>query len=119
MVTSRPSRSLGIPLCFLMVVTHATAQNSRAVSAASYIDRGNGWYAKGYLDKAIEDYNLALEFDPGSALAYFNRGCARQDKGNLDAAIADYDQAIGLNPRLTDAYTNRGNAQELKQDWEG
>ena len=87
-----------------MVAANATAQNSRAVTAASYVDRGNSWYAKGQLDKAIGDYNLALEFDPGSGLAYFNRGCARQDKGNQDGAIADYDQAIKLNPHHVDAY---------------
>ena len=70
MLTSRIPSSLSILLCSLMVAANATAQNSRAVTAASYVDHGNSWYAKGQLDKAIGDYNLALEFDPGSGLAY-------------------------------------------------
>ena len=53
------------------------AQSSRALSAASYIDRGNGWLKKGEFERAIADYTLAIVFDAGHANAYYNRGVAR------------------------------------------
>jgi len=39
------------------------AQNSRAATAASYLEPGNEWMAKGEWDRAIDDYDLAIAFD--------------------------------------------------------
>ena len=36
---------------------------------------------------AIEDYTLAIKFDPGWALAYDSRGIAKMDQHDLDGAI--------------------------------
>src|SRR5215468_11850684 len=85
----------------------ATAQNSRASSAASYLERGNQWLEKGEWDRAIADYDLAIAFE-SRATAYHNRGIARQQKGDSAAALSDYTRAIELNPRYADAYLNRG-----------
>jgi len=54
------------------------AQTSRASSAASYVERGNDWLAKGNLDLAITDYDLAIATYPGMAIAYLRRGEARR-----------------------------------------
>ena len=42
----------------------------------SYINRGNAYGAKGKLDRAITDFNKAIELDPKSATAYQKRGFA-------------------------------------------
>ena len=53
------------------------AQNSRAATAASYLERGAAWVSKGELDRAIADFDLAIASDPTLALAFYNRGSAR------------------------------------------
>ncbi len=86
----------------------AQSSGSRASSAASYLQRGNEWLARGELDRAIADYDLAIVFDARVAGAYYNRGVARQRKGDLERALRDYDRAIELSPRHADAHLNRG-----------
>lgn len=86
----------------------ALAQTSRAVSATSYLERGNEWMAKGELDRAIADYTLAIAFDARAAVAYYNRSLARNRKGDLSGALSDCNRAIELNPRFGNAYLFRG-----------
>ena len=54
-------------------------------------------------DRAIGDFDKAIELDPQFAKAYNNRGNAYYRKG-------DYDQAIVIDPKYADAYTVRGAA---------
>src|SRR4030095_15081780 len=91
---------------FLLALTApvAQAQTSRAATAASYLARGHVWYAKGELDRAIPDYDLAIASESRSALAYYYRGIARQAKGDVDGALADFGRALEIDPRYADAY---------------
>ncbi len=45
----------------LACLTAARAQGSRAASAASYLARGQEWHAKGELERAGADYDIALD----------------------------------------------------------
>src|SRR5262249_57701946 len=100
--------------CFLCLIIFSLvamawevqAQNSRADSAASYLNRGNDWLTKGELDLAIADYNLAIAFDPRSAMAFFNLGRIWELKGDLDRALADYSRPIEINPRYDSPFYN-------------
>jgi tetratricopeptide (TPR) repeat protein len=94
-------------LWLMLAAVSVSGQPSRASSAASYLERGAAWMAKGEIERAIADYDLAITFDPRSAPAYYNRAVARENKGDLAWAVSDYDQAIRLNPRYADAYINR------------
>ena len=76
--------------------------------AEQYSKQGLAYAAKGEYDRAIQDYNQALQRDPNYAAAYNNRGIAWAVKGDYDQAIRDYDQAIRLNPGLVATYNNRG-----------
>ena len=73
---------------------------------------------KGDYDRAIADYNKALELDPKDATAYNNRGFTYDNKGDYDKAIADYDAAIRLNPEYARAYNNRGFTYDKKGDYD-
>jgi tetratricopeptide (TPR) repeat protein len=94
-----------------LAASSVQAQTSRSASSISYYNRGNVWYAKGELARAIADYDLAIAVDPKNAKFYYNRGLCRYDQRDLSGAIAGFTRAIALNPAFADAYYNRGAAQ--------
>src|SRR6476661_245800 len=77
--------------------------------ALAYSNRGVEWKAKGDIDKAIADYDKAIELNPEYASALNNRGLAYFNNGQKERAIADYDAAIKLEPDAV-RLNNRGNA---------
>src|ERR1051326_2274054 len=59
-------------IVILLASTTLIAQTqSRATSAASYLDRGNDSYKKGDVERAMADYDLAIATDPRLAAAYY------------------------------------------------
>lgn len=92
-------------------------------SYAHYINGENRYNAKEYLT-AIEEFDIAIQFDPVSIYAYTKRGEAKSrlaeyeaKLGNLEtvkslyeAAIVDYSYAIKNNPKSANAYSGRANA---------
>ena len=76
--------------------------------ADAYNNRGLDYANLGKYDKAIEDFNKAIELNPDLAVAYYNRGNTYVELGEYDRAIKDYDKAIELNKDYAVAYNNRG-----------
>ena len=96
-----------------------TAEPVRALDQSTvYFYRGNACYFKGDYERAIADFDQAIELKPDDADAYFNRGVVYYYKGDYDHAIAEYDQAIKLKPDYPAAYNNRGLAYADKGDYE-
>lgn len=80
--------------------------NSRS---ANYVNgRGNVYAAKDQYDRAIQDCDAAIGFDPNHVAAYYNRGRAYVGKGQNEKALQDFDRAISLNPNHIMALNNRG-----------
>jgi tetratricopeptide (TPR) repeat protein len=76
-----------------------------------YHNRGLAYADMGEYDKAISDYNKAIEIDPmdaGVYKAYLNRGNAYDSKGEYNQAISDYNKALEINPEYAEGYNNRG-----------
>ena len=69
-----------------------------------YIRRGNAFYYNQDYDKAINDYNKALEYNPNDALSYYNRGFAWIANKKYDKAINDYNKVIEIDPNFSSAY---------------
>ena len=75
--------------CKIIVFDKFFADNNRILKvkvetdAMAYYDRGNAYLNKGQYNKAISDYNRAIEINPGDATAYFNRGSAYVNIGNI------------------------------------
>lgn len=88
--------------------------------AGAFINRGIAYYANGDKDRAIADFDQAIQLDPKGAkgaAAYNNRGRMYHVKGDEDRAIADFNQAIQLDPKYAVAYYNRGTAYCAKKDY--
>jgi len=85
--------------------------------AKAYHNRGAEWASQDNHDRAIADFNMAIELDPKLADAYYNRALSWSEKGDHDRAVADYDAALKLVPR--EARTHMGRAVEwtLKGDY--
>ena len=83
--------------------------------ASIYCERGIVFLGKGEIDRAIADFNAALELDPKHAIAYNNRGAAYAEKGEYDRAISDYNKAIEIDRNNTSAFHNRARAASLAQ----
>src|SRR5207245_6865217 len=76
-----PIAWLGV--CLVLIATQAPGQDP---AAASYLRRGDVWYAKGEWQRAVTEYDRAIALDPRRADAYNNRGNARRANGHLEAA---------------------------------
>jgi tetratricopeptide (TPR) repeat protein len=70
------------------------------------------------LQKAIEQFNMAVGRDTRYANAYYMRGYMQQELGKLDAAEADYKQALKLNPKDHRAAFMLGSIYERYEEWE-
>jgi tetratricopeptide (TPR) repeat protein len=67
-----------------------------AKDAMAYHNRGIAYQFKGDLDRAIADYNKAIELRPSYARAYESRGSAYASKGVFTNAVADVTKATEL-----------------------
>ena len=98
----------------------AERENSR--NADAYFSRGIAYRNKDEHDRAIADYNKAIEIDPKLAAAYRSRGNAYADKGEYDRAIMDYTKAIEIDPKdelptSTAAVTTGPRVTTTAQSW--
>ena len=75
--------------------------------AQGFHQRGNRYSRNGAYDRAIQDYNRAIELDDSFAEAYYDRGFSFYELGRYDEAIADLTRAIELNPEADHYYGQR------------
>jgi tetratricopeptide (TPR) repeat protein len=61
-------------------------------------------------EKALEDFNRAIDIDPQIAAGYLGRANTLNVMGRYQEAIEDYDRTLDINPKLANAYINRGSA---------
>jgi tetratricopeptide (TPR) repeat protein len=64
--------------------------------------------SKGQYDRAIADFNKAIEISPNEAMGFYSRGLAYSGKGQYDKAIADFNKAIEISPKQAMFYNDRG-----------
>lgn len=61
-------------------------------------------------EKALENFNRAIEIDPGRADGFVGRANALNTLGRYEESLIDYNKAIEIDPMLANAYVNRGSA---------
>ena len=64
--------------------------------AAAHFNRANALHYLGGYDKAIVDYDAAIDSRPGFAGAYYNRGFAYEASGEARRAVEDFRRARDL-----------------------
>jgi len=87
-------------------------------TALPYNNLGHYLRRQNQPEKALENYNKAIQLEPGKAQPYNNRGKIYFDRGEMDKALADYNKCIELEPNHVNALANRGAAFGMQQDWE-
>ena len=77
------------------------------------------------LKNAIDEFDLAIKFNPKNPNIYRKKGLVLFTMRRLDEAKTNFEKAISLNPQDTQAYINlgmvnytSGNHKEARLDWE-
>jgi tetratricopeptide (TPR) repeat protein len=76
--------------------------------AEAYNSRGNAYNDKGDYNRAILDFNKAIDMSPNSAIFYYNRAEAFRKKDDFGNAITDYSTYLRMMPEDGDGYFYRG-----------
>jgi tetratricopeptide (TPR) repeat protein len=82
--------------------------------ALLYLQRAQGYARLHQLERALQDYEATLRYDPKSVAAYSDRALLYNQLGDPDRALLNTDQALRLNPNYAVAYAARGAALLLK-----
>ena len=104
--------------CIALLTKYISLQDDPHSQSAAYCNRGAVYSKKDEHDRAIEDYNKAIELDINNINAYRNRGSAYRKKDEYDQTIEDFNKAIGLDTSNAAAYLNRGSAYRKKDEYD-
>lgn len=92
-----------VSACTTMIGTNIRPE----LKAAAYFNRGAAQVKLGQGDKALPDFNAALDIMPDFARALEARGVLLFAQGKADAGLKDLDRAIALDPKSSVALNNR------------
>ncbi len=76
------------------------------------MNRGLSYAVSANYDRAIADFNEAIELDPKYGKAYYNRALVYEDLGRASDAIQDFEKSLEL---LTEPDLRKIAEQELQK----
>jgi tetratricopeptide (TPR) repeat protein len=82
--------------------------------ARTHLNLGLEYFNKGLVNRAEEQYKIALKLRPNDALAYNNLGTTYFKKEQFDEAIDCYKEAVKLDSDFSKAHNNLGAALSSK-----
>ncbi len=82
------------------------------ISALDHFNRGNSLYKENRLQKAADEYKLAIAQDPEQEHFHYNLGLVYYSLVLYDKAIKEYWQAIEINPEFSEVWYNLALALE-------
>jgi tetratricopeptide (TPR) repeat protein len=83
-----------------------------------YVNRGFAYLSKGDYDRALADFNQAIQLQPNSSFAYLNRAALYFVKQDYNLALTDLNQVIQLQPNFDLAYVKRGSVYFFQGDYD-
>jgi lipoprotein NlpI len=98
-------------------VLHLGRLFSRSGPADTYNNRGLAYSASRDYDRALVDFDTAIQRSPNYAVAFNNRGNVHLVREDFERAFADYDAAVRFGPTLRYVRKNRGYAHFLNADY--
>ena len=84
----------------------------------AYFHRGMALFQMEEYDRALSNYNKAVEINPKFAQAYLGRAMVYFVKRDLDQVILDLNRALDLEPQMAVAYYNRGVAYSYQEKFD-
>lgn len=100
-----------------LVRLHAYDKPYIEPNAHIYREYGDSAYQRGDMDRAIENYEMAINVNPNYEGVYNNCGLAHLQKRDYDRAIENFNKAIDLKPDAG-TYFNRGLAHFDKRQYD-
>ncbi len=94
----------GVVLCSAAIDTPGLTQANLAIT---YSNRGNSFFDLGQFDRAVADYDVALDLQPDDSITLSNRAAALIELEEYDRALDDLNQALALRGDNAVALTNR------------
>lgn len=89
-------------------ILHFSVELRKSRGAKDYHHRGLALMAMESYDKAVADYDRAIEMSPGEGAYYNSRAKAYHNKGDYEAAMKDYNKALELSKDNAKFLNNRG-----------
>jgi tetratricopeptide (TPR) repeat protein len=107
--SSKPVSVLARSYCLMCApqLLYSVMQESPQKKRDDFLRIGDELRSESKWDRAIDQYNRAIEIDPDVARAWHGRGTAWLAMDRYDRAIVDLDHAIRLNPDHPASYNNR------------
>jgi tetratricopeptide (TPR) repeat protein len=75
-----------------------TGEATAASKARAFNNRGHAKYMQVDFDRAVEDYDRAVELDPTLAAARYNRATIKYRMGKFSEALVDFEAACQMEP---------------------
>jgi tetratricopeptide (TPR) repeat protein len=96
----------GMLLLVLATTLSLAACGGGSTAVKEHFTNGNELAQAGQFDKAIEEYQAALQAEPDNVSALTNLGVAYYNTGQLDQAVAQYQAALKIAPNDADIHSN-------------
>lgn len=106
-----------VVLIFLLICLSLNC-SSKEKQAEKHFKDGFGYQNQGNLDKAIEEYEKAIELNPNYLQAHMNLGAVYIGQKKYDQAIDEFNAVVKLNYYYGTAHYNLGYVYLLKGEKE-
>jgi protein O-mannosyl-transferase len=90
----------------------------QSTAALAYNNLGHYYSQKNEPDKALENFNVAIQLEPNKAQTYSDRGKIYFDRGEFELALEDYNKSLSIDPEFLDALANRGAVYGIKNQYD-
>jgi Tfp pilus assembly protein PilF len=82
-----------------------------------FVNRAEAYFALGEKERALADYNSAIELAPENAKLYYNRALFYAAQADSETALRDLNAALSINPKFVAALQRRAKLYLIQDDF--